>query len=58
MYGTWYGELNFNRLKKVHFRTLTIRSVQELRRIIQQQQQTISNLESRLATLEGMLTFA
>ncbi len=51
-------ELNFNRLKKVHFRTLTIRSVQELRRIIQQQQQTISNLESRLATLEGMLTFA
>ena len=40
-----YGksEQNFNSLKKEYFHALTISSVQELYRIIQQQQQTIEN---------------
>jgi hypothetical protein len=49
-----YGKIEqkFNSLKKEYLHNLTISSVQKLYRIIQQQQQTISNLESRLTKLE------
>ena len=45
-------EQKFNSLKKEYLHNLTISSVQKLYRIIQQQQQTISNLEKRLTKLE------
>ena len=50
MYGK--SEQNFNSLKKEYFHALTISSVQELYRIIQQQQQTIENTFYREHILE------
>jgi len=51
-----YGkkEKNFNVLKKEYFHALTISSIQELHRIIQRQNQSISVLENRLSILESI----
>jgi hypothetical protein len=51
-----YGkkEKNFNVLKKEYFHALTISSIQELHRIIERQNQSISVLENRLSILESI----
>ncbi len=51
-----YGkrEKNFNVLKKEYFHGLTISSIQELHRIIERQNQSISVLENRLSILESI----